>query len=281
MNKREKKEKRDSDKQPGFFSKLLKVLFGDDEDELSDAATDIPEVEMIENISDENLDILRVLDSAAAQAAPEKKDKKEKQKKEKKQKPPKEKKVKKPKAPKPPKPPKEKDNTPPLPKKPVILIFVMALSILLLIMLGTNLISKSSSVSQAKQMYEKADYVGAYEHMAGMKLKGDNLELYTQVTILAMVQEEYNAYLALMDAGEQQMALDSLIRGVGRYDKYYEDAKTHAVTAELDAVEAQIEQMLLDQFGVSADQARELYGMRKRDDYSIGIRQILENLGLE
>lgn len=50
---------------------------------------------------------------------------------------------------------------------------------------------------------------------------------------------------------------------------------------EYNELELKIEQVLGEQFGLSKEQALELYGMRRREDYSIGLRQILENLGLE
>lgn len=272
--------KKKKEKKKGAFSKFLNALFGDDDDEPSNKK--VAEEGSLESLTDENLEILRELDSTekgeTKKAKKEKKKKKEK--KEKAPKPPKPKKEKKPKPPKE-KKPKEPDLSPPLPKKPVILITVMAASILLLIMLGGNFVGYSGGVSEAKEKYRNGDYVAAYSAIAGLDVKEKDEELYQQCAIMAMIQEQYDSYVALMDAGQYAMALDSLIRGIGRYDKFYERAEEYGILMEYGKMESQIEQMLESQFSVTPEQARELYGLRRREEYSIGLRQVLENLGLE
>ena len=101
-------------------------------------------------MSDENKKILEELEAAGELT--EKKPKKEKKKKEKKKKEPKPKKPKKVKEPKPKKEkkPKEIDNTPPLPKGPVIAIVIMVASLFGLIMVGVNLLGYQSNINLAK-----------------------------------------------------------------------------------------------------------------------------------
>ena len=91
-----------------------------------------------------------VYDSEKAQAKKEKAEKKPQAKKAKAEK--KAQKAKKPKK------PKEPDNTPPLPKKPVALIMVMAASFLALVLVGTNLFGYTLSFNNAKQAYELGDW---------------------------------------------------------------------------------------------------------------------------
>ncbi len=105
----------------------------------------------------------------------EKKMKKEKKVKEKKPKEKKPKKVKKPKKEKPkkekPKKPKAVDLSPPLPKVPVVLIFIMAISAGAFVLISANLMVYSSSLTAAKQAYQSQDYVEAYRQMAGIEPK--------------------------------------------------------------------------------------------------------------
>lgn len=271
-----KKKEKDKSKKNGFLAKLAALLFGEDEEA---SPVKVEEEGTIDGISDENLDILRELDSPAGDGKRAKKEKKKKEKKEKEPKPKKEK-VKKEKVPKE-KKPKEPDLSPPLPKKPTILIVIMAFSIFLLIFLGQKLVGYSNSLTEAQTNYKNENYTEAYAAIAGMSMKAKDQKFYDQCLVMAMVQEEYNAYVSLMDAGENDMALDSLVRGVGRYDKYYDKADEYGILPEYNKLEAQIEQTLSDQFGVSKDQAMELYGMNGREDYSKGIRQILDKLGLK
>ena len=67
-----------------------------------------------------------------------------------------------------PKKPKEPDNTPPLPKKPVALIMVMAASFLALVLVGTNLFGYTLSFNNAKQAYELGDYQAAFADVSGL-----------------------------------------------------------------------------------------------------------------
>lgn len=271
-----KKKAKKKQKKDGAFSHFLNVLFGEDE---KAAQTKVSEEGTLGNIGDENLEILKELDASGETTEKKPKKKKEKEKKPKDKKP-KPKKVKAPK-PKKEKKPKEPDLSPPLPKKPVILISVMAASIFLLILLGGDLSSYAGDISTAKEDYRNGNYVEAYTAISGRKVKNADQALYNKCAVMAMVEEQYRAYLSLMQIGQYEMALDSLVRGIGRYDKYYEKADEYGILLEYNELEAKIEQVLGEQFSVTADEARELYQLRERDEYSIGIRNILENLELE
>lgn len=290
--KKDKKEKngKDSGEKKGFFAKLGRILFGEDEEEelpeqANAEATQTPEFEKIDGVSDENMDILKQLEGGAssAPAKEEEEDKKGKKDKKKKEKKPKEKKEKKPKVKKEkkPKPPKEKDNTPPLPKAPVILMFVMAASFMLLVILGSNLINYTSAVNLAQESFDSGDYIGAYTQMSGLKVKEKDNALYEETKILASVSSQYQAAQAFIENEDYDMALDSLICAIGRFDINYPNAELYNCTVELKLVEQEVENSLTAQFGLTADQARELYAIRSREDYSIEVYKIIQNLGLE
>lgn len=304
---RAKKSKKKDGEKEGFFQKLGRVLFGEEEEEQENIVEGESTLDAISNeetdgLSDENLEILAALGGSGAKPESEepqeteeekkarlkkeKKEAKEKEKKEKKEakeKAKKEKKEAKEKAKreKPPKPPKEKDNTPPLPKKPVILMFVMAFSILLLVILGSNLLNYSSSISTAKQELDQGNYTQAYEDIAGLDVKEADMDLYQKTLVLAAVQSQYEAYESFMQDEDYDLALDALISVIGRYDLNYEDAETYGCTVELGLIEQDAESALTEHFGVTADQAREMYGMRSRKDYSLEVYKIIQSLGLE
>lgn len=266
--------KKGKKKKNGFFARLMRALFGEDEEE--DAVV-VKEQDSLGNISDENLGIMQELD-AAEQKSEGKDKKKKKAKKEKKEKPKKEKPKKE--KPKKEKKPKEKDTSPPLPKKPVILIFVMAISILILILLGSSNIQYSQDISYAKDCYDQGDYTMAYQTLSGSKLKGKDNTLYQKAAILANIQQEYEAYETMYSLGEYEMALDSLVRGVVRCNNFMEKASEYQATAELTTMKEKLVQTLSEQFGVSEEKAIELCAIRKRKDYTKAIQEILKNLGL-
>ena len=262
-------EKKKPKKKKGFFAKLAATLFG--EEESTDVEhVEVPESQDLENISDENLQILKELE-AAEQAGAAKEDKKQAKKDKKKAK--KEKKEKEPK-------PEEPDNTPPLPKKPVILIFLMAFSILALVLLMMKLSGKNSYIDTAKQAMDNGEYVEAYEQLSGLNLKGNDQKLYKEVSTMAAVQEQYQAYLTLMGADKYDLALDALVRGIGRYDKGLDNAKKYGREGEMNHLKDQLEEALDQQFGMSTDDARKLYKIKDREEYSKEIQKIIQKMNL-
>lgn len=275
----ETKEEEEKPKKKGFFAKLAKLLFGDDEleDEEASAAQAEP---VITEMSMEDMDILKELEgSSDGKKEKKEKKKKEKKKKEKAPKQPKEKKVK-PKKEKKPKPPAEPDNTPPLPKVPVILVFVMAASILVLVLAGTHLVGYSNSFSDADQAFAEGRYSDAFQAVAGEKVKEKDTDTYEKYRITAMVYAEYEAYESMMDAKVYDMALDSLIRTVQRYDRYLQDAETYGCRGEFDKIASAAETALQQDFGLTAEDARTMYAMSDKETYSREIYKALEKAGL-
>lgn len=268
---KEAKEKR---KKQGFFSKIMSVLFGPDEEEDD---TKIAEDDSLGSISSENREILKEMDADEGAGKKGKKEKKKKEKKEKKEKAKKEKapKVKKE------KPPKEIDRTPPLPKKPVILILIMALSILILILLGSSNLQYGQDMQQAKDDFASGSYVTAFQTVAGSSVKGKDENFYKKAQVLASIQSEYQSYESLSGINENEMALDALIRGYGRCVDGTDMAQEYEITDEMEGLKAQILQQLSDHFGVSEEKAAELHAMTKRTDYTKAIQEILAAAGLE
>ena len=267
-------------KKQGFLAKLSKLLFGDDEpdeEEISGMQAEPAVTEM----SMDDMDILKELEGSSDgdKKGKKEKKKKEKKKKEKAPKQPKEKKVK-PKKEKKPKPPAEPDNTPPLPKVPVILVFVMAASILVLVLAGTHLLGYSNSFADADQAFAEGRYSDAFQAVAGEKVKEKDTDTYEKYRITAMVSAEYEAYESMMDAEVYDMALDSLIRTVQRYDKYLQDAETYGCRGEFDKIESAAETALQQDFGLTAEDARTMYALSNKETYSREIYKVLEKAGL-
>ncbi len=288
-------------KKPGFFKRFALALFGPDEDEQEEAkepekaVTALPPD--IEDLSDENLALLQALEGGGAAEEPEaqepvedekarkkreKQEKKEQKKKEKAEKKEQKKKEKanKPKKEKKPKKPKEPDNTPPLPKVPVILCFVLAGSMLALVLVGTNLFGYSNSISEAEKSYQAGDYVAAFDELSGMNIKEKDADTYEKYRILANASGEYTAYQTFLENGYYDLALDSLVRTIGRCDKYAEDAKTYECTGQLADIRSQAVSGL-GTFGISEARAVELYAIDDRTEYSAELYNVLADAGLD
>lgn len=267
-------------KKQRFLAKLSKLLFGDGELDEEEASGTQAEPAITEMPMDD-MDILKELEGSSDgdKKGKKEKKKKEKKKKEKAPKQPKEKKVK-PKKEKKPKPPAEPDNSPPLPKVPVILVFVMALSILVLVLAGTHLLGYSNSFADASQAFAEGRYSDAFQSVAGEKVKEKDADTYEKYRITAMVSAEYEAYESMMDAKIYDMALDSLVRTVQRYDKYLQDAESYECKGEFDKIESAAETALQQNFGLTVEDARTMYALSDKETYSKEIYKVLEKAGL-
>ena len=307
--KRRKKKKDETDagdeapakEKKSLIKRIGDALFGEEE-ETEEAPADTGELQPecleqapeLDDLSDENLKLLQELERTGAaepetEAEPEiseeekkaqaKKEKAEKKAQEKKEKAEKAKAEKKAQKAKKPKKPKEPDNTPPLPKKPVVLIMVMAASFLALVLVGTNLFGYTLSFNNAKQAYELGDYQAAFADVSGLTVKEADQETYQKYSIMANAAGEYQAYQTFMENGIYDMALDSLIRAVGRCDKYSEEAAAYGCSTELAKIRDQAVAGLSG-FGLTQERAQELYAERERDTYSQELYSILAAAGL-
>lgn len=254
---KEKKGKNSGQKKKGLFAKLSEALFGKDD----------------ENDSEEGKEKSKKKKSDSPKKEKKKKEKKPKKAKEKKPKQPKKPKEKKPKK------PKEVDLSPPLPKIPVVLIFVMSFSVMVFVVLSSNLLGYSTSMTDAKAAYYSYDYVGAYEKLAGLTAKEQDAEFVEQVRLLALVQEKLVNGDGLYRAGQYTMALDSYICALGRYDVNYSQASEYQIAKEYEDLEKQIVIQLQETFDVTADSAREIYGMRDRTEYTCRVYELVKNAG--
>ncbi len=270
--------------QVSFWDKIKKMLFGEEDDDKVVKSTGTSEkTSLINELSDENQQILMELsdskDSNSADSG-KKKVKKEKKKTPTKAKPDKKK------PPKPKKPPKSKkpkviDNTPPLPKGPVILILLMVGSLMLLVLLGTSFLGYASSVSSAKQYFNVGRYEEAYQLLGGLEMKEKDEKLYNQTAILASVASEFHAYESFYKFDEQEMALDSLICAAGRCELNQKNAQDYECTVELGNLKEKIATELENAYGMSYDDAVEIYNSDGRREYTIALHQKLKELGLE
>ena len=269
---KEKKKGGFFDKVKGFFHVLLK-----EEGEVELSSGQAPTVDVL---TSENVDIFAELD--ALEEMPSKKDQKKKEKK-KKEKKKKEKKPKEPKAPKPKKEkkPKEVDTTPPLPRKPVIMIWLMAISMVAFVLIGVNLITYNTSVAEAKDLQNQGNYTQAYSKLGGLTIKEKDMLMYSQLTILSAVHSELKSYEVFAKAKVEDKAFDSLICAAGRCYVNEENATLFECLGQLDLLKKTVSNELHENYNMTYEEAIELYTIRYRDDYTIALYKKLTELGIE
>ena len=157
----------------------------------------------------------------------------------------------------------------------------MAASLVTFVLVGTELFGYTNQLSNAKAKYAKQHYSEAFAEISGMKIKEADLPIYEKYHVMAMVSTELEAYETLMNAEFYDMALDCLIRTIGRAEKYRLDAQMYGCIQELNTLESEAEAILSRTFGISKERALELYASKTKEDYSYAIKGILKNLGME
>ena len=277
-------EDKENTKEPGFLGKLAKHLFGEEEEEKDEnpivlTGNETPEeLELLAELAKNNIspkDQEKAEKKKAALAKKQEKSKAASEKKQQKNAQKAEAKAKKEAA-----PPKEKiiDRSPKLPRMPVILIFVMAISTLILILLATNGAGYLVTKATALDLYGQEKYVESYSVIAGVAIKEEDAGTLDKIRIMSSLQEEYQAYLIGFKQKDYEMGLDSLIRGVGRYRDRQKDIAKLGITNEATKVYGQLTTALTNSYKLTVEDALKLYDIRKRNLYSVEIITIIQSL---
>lgn len=168
---------------------------------------------------------------------------------------------------------------PPLPKKPVILIMLMAASILALVLLSYNLINYQASISKADNSFINRNYAEAYENIVGVKVKEDDKQLYDRIRVMMKLEGKYKMYLLHIEQNQYDEALNDLIMGVVKYEQYKKDAEALGIQQAFDDELALIEEQMNHVFGVDTEQAKEWHNTLSTLDYTETIRSVVKAAG--
>ena len=289
--KKKKDKKAKGEKKPNpFLQKLALLFFGPpDEDDLEEEKKSGTTVEITydeegnpiipegaEEDPKAKKQRLKEEKKAAKEAAKKEKEaakkEKAKEKKDKPAKPPKPKKEKK---------PKEPDNSPKIPISIIATFLVLSISIIGVVMVGMTFTGIKRHMAQANELFEEGNYIAAYEKLNGFDLHDEDVALLrNQARTLAdlqLCQEQYEAFISYK---QYNYALDSLIIGIGRYEKYKDNAQEYGISEQYEAYGSTIISELESEFGLSEEEALAIYKQPNRHYYTIELRKVLRGLGL-
>ena len=262
--------KKKKKKKEGFFARLFKALTREDEE---------PANEGLASLTDENQQVLNELGEEGGKKAKKKKEKKEKkpkEKKPKKEKPPKEKKPPKPKKEKKPKPPKDPEAPEPAisPKK-VALSFIFAASLGILVCIPAFILPDRIASQRANNAFEQKEYTTAYKMLYGKEMSEEESLIYEQSRVQAWAMrylDGYNNYTAM---NMKEEALDMLLMAMRNKADLLAEAEKYNVVFDVDKVYSDIELLLSDSYGLSADDVAEINSIKKDRDYTIRLMEIV------
>lgn len=275
------------EKKQSAFSKFISFMTASDEDAPASAEVENGEFGF-EGVQGENKEILDEIDKEGDKKG-KKKPKKDKKAKKgaakegdeggdegddegggKKKKKPKKEKVKKEKTPK----EEEPDNSKPLNKKNVRKIFVMAATLLLLLMLFIKLVPAMINKEQARKAYYKGDYEATYTALFGEKLsEGDQL-LFDRSEIILKMGHKYDAFLSYNRMGMRTEALDQLLQAVARYEEWLYIAEVCGCKDAFNAEYEKIVTALSVTYDLTLDRAKEINAMPTDLEYSLMVESI-------
>ncbi len=289
------------EKKVGLIQKILGIFKKKKKENPEDAANELLNVAAggdVEDTTKENDKILEELDEEEAEALAKKQKKKEEKaeakaaKKKEKEAAAAEKKAQKQaakaeKAKKEKKPGKLKtfltdDKSKKVPMKVIVIFVLLVATIVAVIVILSNLYNNKTTMRNFNASYSVGNYIEAYNLIAGLDgLNEEEKLMLNKARILADLQNKKQEYDTFMKSKDYQNALDSLIVAVGRYNENLEDAKELGVNAEYNGIESMIVGQLMDQFGMTDEEAKQLYEIKGRTKYTITLNEKLKALGMD
>ena len=143
----------------------------------------------------------------------------------------------------------------PVPKLVTAIIFAAFAVGAVLVVLGTNSFSYRQVIKKAADYFERHRYRLAYDQVAGVDVKEKDQELKDRIYTVMYVERLYESYENNMMLNRSDKALDSLIRGLEKYDEHYDEAVELDIVDDINLCKANIVEALNVTFGISEDEA--------------------------
>ncbi len=158
------------------------------------------------------------------------------------------------------------------------IVFAFFGILLIVVLIGSNVFSYSLNIKNATNYFNQSRYTEAYNEVYGVDINESDIELYDKIMTVMFVNKQLNSYNSYYAMGKYPEALDSLLKGMQRYDKYIEFATIIGVMSDLDYVKTQIIHELDNVFQLSEEEAYRIINSENQTEYSIRVYDvILEN----
>ncbi len=155
-----------------------------------------------------------------------------------------------------------------------VVIFFFAI-VAMLVILGTNVITYTLSIEYATSYFNNRKYTQAYNEVYGVEIKDEDIEIYDKIMTVMFVNKQLNSYNNYYDMKKYPEALDSLLKGLSRYDKYIELATMLGIESDLDYVRSQILAELYNVFNLTEQEAAQILQNDSMEDYSLAVYDVV------
>ena len=146
------------------------------------------------------------------------------------------------------------------------------------ILVGCRVVPKQLTINAGFFDAKIGRYAEAYQGLAGMKLSEEEEEVYAKVQTVMYMDKQKKSYYNFMELGMPVEALDSLLKGLGSYDRYKERAIQYGVKEEYDMMRRELLQELKKTYGLAESAAKELINESDAVTYTKSLHQICASL---
>lgn len=158
-----------------------------------------------------------------------------------------------------------------------VLLFLFSLSVLtvLALVFGGNYRQYQQGINQATSYYVDKRYGEAYDELNTLDIKKGDEYFWGQVKTVMQVYGNYRSYEHLIEVGDYEDALDSLLTGVRMFDKYIDVGRDeYNCYDDMNQVMSWITQALNDVYGITESEAREINLTGKGEEYSYRVAEL-------
>lgn len=157
-----------------------------------------------------------------------------------------------------------------------VIIFMFFLSLAGVVIIGKDIVSYSNSISRATTEFERQRYTYAYKEIRGVEVKPADTELYDKIMTVMYVNKQLNSYYNYSANKAYPQALDSLLKGLQRYDKYIDLARSLGIEEDLNYIRIQIQEELDQVYNLTESEAMDIIEIKdnkENKEYSILVYQ--------
>lgn len=158
------------------------------------------------------------------------------------------------------------------------IIIVMFAAILCLITMGASYYNYKISIDKAQFDFDLQRYDDAYNDVYGLEIKEEDMELYDKIMTVQYVNVQLLSYMRYNSLDMDAEALDSLMKGLRRYETFIQHGTELGVKEDLNYLKKQIVQQLHDVFGITEEDAYTMLALESQDEYSLLVYDIVSNL---
>lgn len=134
------------------------------------------------------------------------------------------------------------------------------------------------SIAKATEYFGIQRYNEAYDEVRGVEIKEDDQEIYDKIIMVMYVNKQLNSYNNYYGLKMYPEALDSLLKGLKRYEEYISYAKELGIKSDMDYVKGQILGELKEMYQISEEEAYQIMEAGDQEEYS---RLVIEKAEVE